>query len=67
MSDLSVEQRLKVARIAADFAISATSQPALEPGKYHQFLYGSKYIIDIYKVIYEEIIKSVDPHHKKDV
>lgn len=61
MYNLSVDQKLQIARIAADFAISAASDHTVDTGSYHPLLYRSKYVIDIYKVIYDEIAKSIAP------
>lgn len=59
MEKLTIDQKLQAALIAADITINAASKYNIQMFQYLQSVGGKPSVMDIYRGIYTDIIKSV--------
>lgn len=59
MGKLTIDQKLQAARIAADITINAASKYNIQMFQYLQSVSGKPSVMDIYRGIYTDIIKSI--------
>lgn len=59
LEKLTIDQKLQVARMAADITLNAASNSRLMMNQYHKLTEGKPFVMDIYQCIYTDIIKSI--------
>ncbi|EQB6692570.1 hypothetical protein ACYQ83_004366 [Salmonella enterica subsp. enterica serovar Newport] len=59
MEKLTIDQKLQAARVAADITISAASKYNMQMFQYLQSVSGKPAVMDIYRGIYTDIIKTI--------